>query len=86
MTIIAVQYKSKSTGEYGGREYTYFSEVPLSVGDEVMVPARNSQSVAKVTRIDVAESEVADFADRLKTITEIIPASMPEPAPDPLAE
>lgn len=86
MDIIAVQYKNKSTGEYSGREYTYFADVPVAVGDEIIVPARNSQSAAKVSRIGIPEDEIASFADKLKTITEIIPANQPDTEPDPLAE
>lgn len=84
MDIVKIRYKN-SAGEYAGREYSYFSDVDLEVGAEIMVPVRNGTGAAQVTQTGVPEDEVAAFADRMKTITEIIPIPEEKPA-DPLAE
>ena len=88
MDIVKVQYRTKDGG-YTDREYSYFSTVPLEVGDEVMVPVRDKAGAARVSAINVPGSEIADFADRVKIISERISATPPEqaaPAADPLAE
>ena len=69
MKIIKVQYLD-GAGEYSGREYSYFSEIDFEVGEEIIVPARHSTSLARVSQINVPEDEVAAFADRMKTVTE----------------
>jgi len=66
--IVKVQFFSESTGEISPREYTYFSEAPLKVGDIVSVPVRTSITKAKVSAVDVDESEIAAFKDKVKTI------------------
>lgn len=88
MDIVTVQYKNRVTGEFQGREYSYFASVDLVPGDEIMVPARGNMTAAKVARVNVPEDEVADYADRLLTISEVVPAAKPEEATetDPLAE
>ena len=50
------------------REYSCYSVDRLSVGDIVMVPARDTVSKAKVSAIDVPEAEIASFKDKLKII------------------
>lgn len=72
MDIIKVQYKGKG-GEYSGREYSYFSSIPLQVGDELMVPVRSGLGAAKVSATGVPEAEVAAFIDKVKTIDKLIP-------------
>lgn len=48
-----------------GRAYTYSSEVLVKPGDEVILPGGGH---GVVTEIDVPESEVAAFRDKLKSI------------------
>ncbi|HBI71650.1 MAG TPA: hypothetical protein DEG06_05165 [Lachnospiraceae bacterium] len=52
-------------GEPSGREYTYISNVPVKVGDLVQL---NERGQGIVTEINVPESEVESFRDRLKSI------------------
>ena len=52
-------------GEPSGREYTYISNIPVKVGDLVQL---NERGQGIVTEIDVPESGVERFKDRLKTI------------------
>jgi len=66
--IIKVRYVAKATGEINSREYTYFSEKPLAIGDLITVPVKDTFSKAKVTAINVPESEIASFKDKVKMI------------------
>ncbi len=70
MNIVKVRYclDSDEHGELSPREYTYYSVDPLQVGDHITVPVRNTTSKAVVTAVDVPESEIAAFKDKLKTI------------------
>ncbi len=68
MNIVKVKYFLETTQETSAREYTYFSEDPLKVGDMVLVPMRNTVGKAKVTAVDVPEAGIAAFKDRVKTI------------------
>ena len=66
--IVKVQYYSETTGFESIREDTYYSVETLKVGDIVMVPVRDTTGKAKVSAIDVPESEIADYKDKVKTI------------------
>ena len=67
-SIVKVQYYSETTGELSAREYTYYSVDNLQVGDIVIVPVRDTTSKAKVSAVDVPESEIASFKDKVKVI------------------
>ena len=67
-TIVKVRYHSETTGELSAREYTYYSETRLNVGDIVMVPVRDTTTKTKVSAIDIPESEIASYKDKVKTI------------------
>jgi hypothetical protein len=62
MNIVKVKYGGE------GREYSYFSEDPLALGDVVQVPVRDRMTKATVTAVDVPESEIEAFKDKVKTI------------------
>ena len=66
--LVKVQYGSVTTGEFSSHEYTYFSDEVLAVGDIVAVPIKDRTSHAKVSAIDVPESEIASFREKVKTI------------------
>ncbi len=66
--IVKVKYYSETTGELSGREYTYYSEDALKVGDIVTVPVRDTTGKAQVSAIDVLEPEIAAFKDKVKMI------------------
>lgn len=52
-------------GEPSGREYSYISDIPVRIGDTVML---NETSKGIITAVDVPEGEVAEYRDRLKKI------------------
>lgn len=68
LDIVKVRYYSETRGELSQREYSYFSVEPLDVGDIVIVPVRDTTRKAKVTAINIPESEIAAFRDQVKTI------------------
>lgn len=66
--IVKVRYFVGEAG-YSGREYAYFSNYSLVIGDVVKVPTQHGITRAKVTSIDVPESEIEAFRDKIKTIS-----------------
>ena len=72
--IVAVQFKDRrNPEEFGGREYTYFSNVDLKVGDVIVAPVGNSTGTVRVSRINVKDSEVDErILPKLRTIEELI--------------
>lgn len=66
-----VKLKFLRNGEPSGREYTYISKSDVAVGDTVIVrEAEEGKDAPKgvITAINVPESEVESFRDRLKEI------------------
>ena len=63
MNIIKVKFLK--AGEPSGRDYTYFSNEPVSVGDKIQI---NLQSVGVVTAVNVPEEEIAPYKDKVKYI------------------
>ena len=64
-----------------GRPYTYFANEEAQVGDVIYVPSPNGKSEnpkAIVVETDVAEEEIKDFKDRVKTIIGLIPTGKGE--------
>jgi len=59
-------------GKPQGREYTYISKVKVEVGDIVVVRKQDSPRAEApkgvITMVDVPESAVEEFKDRLKEI------------------
>lgn len=71
MNIVQVQFKNRYTDIFGGTNYSYIAEVPVSVGDIVTVPTARGESEAKVVRTDVPVDELPAFLkpENLKRIT-----------------
>jgi hypothetical protein len=76
MQIIKVQFLK---GEVpSGRAYTYFSDVVVSVDDLVQI---NSAAKGIVTEVDVPESEIEAFRDKVKSIVgKVVAESKEEPS------
>jgi hypothetical protein len=71
--IVGVQFESKyHTGEFSGHEYSYEADTALNLkpGDLVKVPTQRGDGLAKVSRINVKESEVDERYFPLKVISE----------------
>ena len=59
MSIVAVQFQNKSKPEeFSGREYTYFSDVKLEVGEVILAPTKTGMSVVRVCRTDMTDSDI----------------------------
>jgi len=68
--LIGVNYLDKD-GNAGNQTYTYKATQEYAVGDVVNVPVgAKGMKEAVVTRLDVPESEVESFKDKIKTIGE----------------
>jgi len=65
--IVKVRYFSETSGEMS-REYSYLTIDRLAVGDIVNLPIKGRIGKAKVSAIDIPESEIASFRDKVKTI------------------
>lgn len=66
-----IKVKFNKNGEPSGREYTYLSDDKLEIGDVVVIRAADGEKEAQtgtVTSVDVPESEVESFKDKLKSI------------------
>ncbi|MFA6307090.1 MAG: hypothetical protein WC639_04775 [Patescibacteria group bacterium] len=69
MQIVKVKYIiDQSTKKQSFSEYSYFSLEPLQVGDEVVVPVKDTTGRAVVTAIDVPQAEIQPFINKVKTI------------------
>ena len=69
MEIVSVVFQNKKDPvEFGGREYSYSTAIPLSVGDIVIAPTKNSEGKAKVVQTGINESELNFDPSLLKTI------------------
>jgi hypothetical protein len=72
MNLIKVKFLKM--GEPFGRDYTYRTEIPVSVGDTVELPHAKPTildlpySRGIVTQINVPEVEIEAFRDKVKTI------------------
>ena len=90
--LVKVQYYSSEKGA-SGRPYTYHTAEPLSVGQMVKVPVGEPPELkaAVVIEINVPDSEIAAFRDRVKTIpagstiqtVQITPEDVPPAASTP---
>jgi len=59
-TIVSVQYRKKDSEEYGGRPYSYYTELPLKTGDLVVAPTKWGASPAKVAEVDIPWSRIGE--------------------------
>lgn len=69
LKIVSVQYQDKfEKKKFIGREYSYYSNIDLEVGDIVEVPTRYGKSLAMVSRIDIDKKEIEKIKDYMKVI------------------
>lgn len=67
-----IKVKFLKNGEPHGREYTYKSEFPVRVGQEVILPGGGN---GVVTEINVPEEEVERFKDKIKEVESVVEES-----------
>lgn len=68
--IVQVQLKRRFGGGYTDAQYAYIADVPVAVGDLVNVPTKYGTAEAKVSRVNIHESEIPAWVGELKHITE----------------
>ncbi|WP_085833520.1 hypothetical protein [Clostridium merdae] len=68
MKTNVIKLRFVRNGEPSGREYTYFTNTEVAVGDMVDIDGRSGLSQGVVTAINVPEEEIAPFKDVAKTI------------------
>jgi len=69
--IVSVIFHDGATDTYGGRSYTYRTELPLKQFEKVLCPTYKGLKKGLVTRVNVPETEIDPaWADRVKEIKE----------------
>lgn len=73
MMIVKVLYHKAELSGYGGRAYTFKTNLPLKPMQKVLVPSMDGEKKkALVVEIDVPETEIdPEWAYRLKEIKEM---------------
>lgn len=70
--IVSVIYYDEKLNAYGGREYTYRTELPLIPFQKVLAPTKDGLKKALVVEVDLPESVIQkEWADRVKEIREV---------------
>lgn len=70
--LVSVIYYDEQAKGYGGKEYTYRTELPLVPYQKVICPTYKGNKKALVTQINLPESVVDPaWADKLREIKEI---------------
>jgi hypothetical protein len=72
--IINVLLRKSGANEYGGRPYSYETELDVKVGDIVICPTTGSLNYGKVVRVDVPREEIDPrWRDKLREIVDFAP-------------
>ena len=72
--IVNVELRKSGANEFGGKEYSYVTELPLSAGDIVIAPTFKGLSYARVSRVNVdPESIDPAWRNRLREICDYAP-------------
>lgn len=67
--IVGVKYEDKFEKKtFTGREYSYYTDLDLEIGDIVEVPTRYGKSIAMVTRINIDKNEIEKIKEYMKVI------------------
>ena len=54
---------------FQGKEYSYYTDQELSIGNLAEVPTKHGLKIAMITKIDVPETEIEKIKPYIKTIT-----------------
>ena len=70
MNIITVKYEDNFFPRtFNGRDYSYFTEKKVSIGDIVIAPTKYGKKIAKVTRVNIQEKEIENIRPFMRKIT-----------------
>ena len=68
--IVSVKYEDKYNPKtFSGKAYSYFSSIPLQVGDIVEAPTKFGNSIARVFETDISEEKIEYIKPYMKIIT-----------------
>ena len=71
--IISVKYEDNYMPKtFSGRAYSYYTAIPVEVGDLVIAPTANGNKIARVSQINIPEYKVEFIKSQLKLITDKI--------------
>lgn len=71
--IISVKYEDNYMPKtFCGRAYSYYTAIPVEVGDLVIAPIANGNKIARVSEINIPEYKVEFIKSHLKLITDKI--------------
>ena len=68
--FVGVKFYRESAQGYVGRAYSYETDLPLKVGDRVIVPAGEGKNRAIVAEVNVPQESINPAYFPLKRITE----------------
>lgn len=67
---VGVKYEDKHWPRtFSGKEYSYYTELALKVGDIVETPTIYGTSIATITRLNIPEEQIEDIKPSIKEIT-----------------
>ncbi len=68
--IISVKYEDNYMPKtFSGKAYSYYTAIPVEVGDLVIAPTQNGDKIARVSEINIPEYKVEMIKSYLKIIT-----------------
>lgn len=71
--IISVKYEDNYMPKtFSGRAYSYYTAIPVEIGDLVIAPTSNGDKIARVSEKDIPEYKVEFIKSQLKLITDKI--------------
>lgn len=68
--IISVKYEDNYIPKtFCGKAYSYYTSIPVNVGDLVIAPTQGGDKIARVSEINIPEYRVEFIKTYLKSIT-----------------
>ena len=71
--IISVKYEDNFEPKtFGGKAYSYYTDIAVDVGDLVIAPTAYGEKIARVSEINIPEEKIESIKPYLKTIKQKI--------------
>lgn len=68
--IISVKYEDNYIPKtFSGKEYCYYTTIPVELYDLVIAPTQNEDKIALVTEINISENQIKNIKPYLKSVT-----------------